>query len=186
MTKQKSVLVAVFATIMWISMILPISVKAQGTFEDDGDIEADDPEDREQQNEEHEEYYDDQDLPKYDEDTGTYNDDNNDGKDDDSDSDISNDLPRCKLGVVKDCVLNDLGQTCEVGTSEDACQDIYGGVTGSPERDKNGQLIEKPLPYCDTPEGKKASGCFDRQDYDQTTGFYPCNDGTYKGEIVKM
>jgi hypothetical protein len=38
---------------------------------------------------------------------------------------------RCEYKVVQDCVLNDLGQTCKVGTSEDACQDIFYGYDGS-------------------------------------------------------
>lgn len=32
-------------------------------------------------------------------------------------------------------------------------------------------------PYCDTPEGKAAEGCFDRYDYDEDTGLSPCHDG---------
>ena len=61
---------------------------------------------------------------------------------------------------------------------EDACQDIYGDVYGSPERDQNGQLINKPNPYCDKPH---TGPCHDRKDYYQggpNDGLYPCNDGT--------
>lgn len=38
----------------------------------------------------------------------------------------------------------------------------------------------KPLPYCDTPEGEAAPACHDRQDFDDITKLYPCNDGTQK------
>jgi hypothetical protein len=37
------------------------------------------------------------------------------------------DLPRCRYLVVRDCILNDLGQTCIVGTDEDVCNDIFYG-----------------------------------------------------------
>jgi hypothetical protein len=36
------------------------------------------------------------------------------------------------------------------------------------------------LPYCDTPEGNAAQSCHDRDDYDEDTGLYPCNDGSQK------
>ena len=39
---------------------------------------------------------------------------------------------------------------------------------------------DEPKPYCDTPEGKAAKVCHDRKDYSDTTGLYPCNDGTQK------
>ena len=41
------------------------------------------------------------------------------------------------------------------------------------------QVKKEVLPYCDTPAGKDGS-CFDRKDFDQKTGLYPCNDGTQK------
>ena len=130
MTTKTTIAVAVFATIMWLSMILPISARAQGTFEDDGyTYDSDDPEEQQEQDEEEQQNYDDQDLPKYDEDTGTYNDDNNDGKDDDSDSDSNN------------------------------------------------------QPYCDEVDNNVA--CYDRKDYDQTTGLYPCKDGSQVSDPIK-
>jgi hypothetical protein len=158
-------------TMAVITMITPIqlSIYASPTTEDDGWTEGDysgSPEEQEQQAQDDWEH------------AGRPGD--NDNDDDDDNDDKTNDLPRCKLGVVVDCVLNDLGQTCEVGTSEDACQDIYGGVQGSPERDQNGQLINKPNPYCDQPH---TGPCHDRKDYNQggpNDGLYPCNDGTVK------
>lgn len=38
------------------------------------------------------------------------------------------------------------------------------------------------LPYCDTPEGDAAETCHDRDDYDEDTGLYPCNDGSQKSD----
>lgn len=38
------------------------------------------------------------------------------------------------------------------------------------------------LPYCDTPEGEAAQSCHDRDDYDEDTGLYPCNDGPFSPE----
>ena len=146
------------------------AIYASPTTEDDGWTEGDyqgSPQEQEQQAQDDWEA------------AGRPGDNNNDDSNNDSSNDNS-DLPRCKLGVVVDCVLNDLGQTCEPGTDEDACQDIYGGVQGSPERDSDGQLINKPNPYCDTDRGKAAPVCHDRLDYDQVTGLYPCNDGTQK------
>ena len=35
-------------------------------------------------------------------------------------------------------------------------------------------------PYCD--EVNYTVECFDRKDYDQETGLYPCNDGSYVGD----
>lgn len=39
---------------------------------------------------------------------------------------------------------------------------------------------EEPLPYCDTPEGEAAASCWDRDDFDEDTGLFPCNDGTQR------
>jgi hypothetical protein len=194
----KRIVIAAFATIMWLSMILPSNIFAQGTFEDDGDILSDDPEQAQQEEEQHAKNYDDNDLPKYDPDTGTYNDDDNNGIDDDSKSNDNNELPRCKYLVVQDCVINDLGQTCEVGTGDDPCQDVYYGYKGS--RYEQGETIKDSgptndvgkdtnsdgkddtnTPYCDIVHdyGLSYSGpCWDRKDYDQNTGLYPCRDGT--------
>jgi hypothetical protein len=41
------------------------------------------------------------------------------------------DLPICEYNVVKDCVVNEIGQTCMVGTDEDVCQDVFYGYKGS-------------------------------------------------------
>ena len=40
------------------------------------------------------------------------------------------DLPICEYKVVKDCVVNEIGQKCLVGTSDDPCQDIFYGYDG--------------------------------------------------------
>ena len=40
---------------------------------------------------------------------------------------------------------------------------------------------DKPLPYCDNPDGKSASGCHDRFDTDEN-GIATCNDGTHKDD----
>ena len=93
-----------------------LSIYASPTTEDDGWTEGDyegSPEEQEEQA--HDDW----------EDAGRPG--NNDNNDDDNDHNDINDLPRCRYLVVKDCVLNNLGQTCEVGTSEDACQDIFYG-----------------------------------------------------------
>lgn len=45
---------------------------------------------------------------------------------------------------------------------------------------KDGKKKTPVLPYCDTPAGKNAKACFDRKDFDDKTGLYPCNDGTQK------
>ena len=94
------------------------------------------------------------------------------------------DLPRCAYEVVRDCILNDLGQPCKVGTDEDVCQDIFYGYDG-PYKPGDKIVDPKPptyLPYCDTDAGKKATGCFDRKDIDQVTGSYSCNDGIQKAD----
>jgi hypothetical protein len=39
------------------------------------------------------------------------------------------------------------------------------------------------LPYCDTPEA--AQSCHDKDDYDEETGLYPCNDGTQRDNPSK-
>ena len=70
----------------------------------------------------------------------------NDGtqKQDPKDCKDATELPRCEYKVIVDCVLNDLGQTCETGTSEDACQDIYNGYDGTEY--KPGDKIIDPTP----------------------------------------
>ena len=52
---------------------------------------------------------------------------------------------------------------------------IPGLVSVKPE-----PVEKKPLPYCDTPEGKAAKACHDRYDFDDKTGLYPFNYGTQK------
>jgi hypothetical protein len=37
-------------------------------------------------------------------------------------------------------------------------------------------------PYCDEVSDDYNGGCWDRKDYDQETGLYPCKDGSYVGD----
>jgi hypothetical protein len=184
-------LTTVFATIMGITMILPagslIQIRAQGTFEDDGEFVPDGEEQTPEQKEEQEQDYDDRDLPKYDKDTGTYNDDDNNGIDDDSKSnDDDENLPTCNDSDLqyqqRDC-RSESGQVCEMPDSDDECQsDKPANI-----RCSNGVLAETQemcptkKPYCDQLDNKQfVNNCFDRKDIDQTTGLYPCNDGSQK------
>ena len=48
------------------------------------------------------------------------------------------------------------------------------------EGQENEERERESLPYCDTPEGAAAQTCHDRDDYDEDTGLYPCNDGSQK------
>lgn len=48
------------------------------------------------------------------------------------------------------------------------------------EGQENEERERESLPYCDTPEGDAAQSCHDRDDYDEDTGLYPCNDGSQK------
>lgn len=48
------------------------------------------------------------------------------------------------------------------------------------ELDNDDDNQDDPLPYCDTPEGEAAQSCHDKDDYDEVTGLYPCNDGSQK------
>jgi hypothetical protein len=59
------------------------------------------------------------------------------------------------------------------------------GDEGSTEEEQtqgqeNEERERESLPYCDTPEGNAAQSCHDRDDYDEDTGLYPCNDGSQK------
>lgn len=67
--------------------------------------------------------------------------------------------------------------------AEEESEPVPESETGE-EGPTEGQENEKPereaLPYCDTPEGDAAQSCHDRDDYDEDTGLYPCNDGSQK------
>jgi hypothetical protein len=180
---------------MGITMILPasslIQIRAQGTFDDDGDIVPDNPEQAKQEAEEQQQDYDDRDLPKYDPNTGGYNDDDNNGIDDDSKSNNDDkELPICNDSDLRyqqrDC-KSESGQVCEMPDSDDECQsDEPANI-----RCSNGVLAETQdmcptkVPYCDkfaigaAPVGQS---CHNRKDYSDTTGLYPCNDGTQKAD----
>lgn len=71
-------------------------------------------------------------------------------------------------------------------TDEDAEQDSEPETgeetTGEDQTEgqENEEQERQTLPYCDTPEGEAAQSCHDRDDYDEDTGLYPCNDGSQK------
>jgi hypothetical protein len=48
------------------------------------------------------------------------------------------------------------------------------------EGQENEEQERESLPYCDTSEGDASQSCHDRDDYDEDTGLYPCNDGSQK------
>jgi hypothetical protein len=99
-----------------LSVMIPLAVSAFAETEDDGYVYPDNatPDEKHEQDKQEKQMW---------KDAGKPGDDNNDHKSKSND----NDLPRCKYLVVRDCVLNDIGQTCIVGTDEDACQDIFYG-----------------------------------------------------------
>jgi hypothetical protein len=219
MTTKTTIAVAVFATIMWLSMILPNNIPVWA--EDDGEIsDGSGGDESSDQSGDSSDSGDSGTTENSSSDEGTTEDDGYIIGDDDSQGEVSsqdeleqtykdtpwennvgpNDfeeakqhdeesaqvvppiqvvppkLPTCKLGVVQDC-QSPYGMKCVVGTTDDPCQDMWFGMTGTPERGPDGKLINKPsvLPYCDKPH---SGSCWDRKDYDQTTGLYPCNDGT--------
>jgi hypothetical protein len=114
-------LLAVWAVTMTTSA--PISVYGTPTTEDDGYTYPDDATDEEKDeiDEQEEQMFNDAGRPG----------DTNGNDDDDDSKDNNKELPRCAYKVVRDCILNDLGQTCLVGTDEDACQDIFYGYDGA-------------------------------------------------------
>jgi hypothetical protein len=200
-------LTALFATIMWLSMILPSNLFAQ-TTEDDGYTYPDNstPEEQHKQDKQEKQMW--KDAGKPGDNDNNNNNDNNNGDsglaqppcstvpegDTDCYNDDNNDLPTCKNGVVQDCKVKG-GITCMVEKRDDPCMDIWYGLTGGgwPEccdgrndkDSKDNDNNDKPNPYCDkfasgaAPVGKN---CHDRTDYSDTTGLYPCNDGTEKAD----
>jgi hypothetical protein len=60
---------------------------------------------------------------------------------------------------------------------------LNGKLIVYPEEDEEAGSVEdeesgSDLPYCD--QASSSEACFDRQDYDQNTGLYPCKDGSYE------
>jgi hypothetical protein len=150
-------LVAVWAVIMTTSA--PISVYGTPTTEDDGYIypdEADTQEEQDQIDEQEHQAWEDAGRPG---DTSANDDNSNTDDDGDEiatppiDDDDDSELPRCEYKVVRDCVLNDLGQTCEVGTIEDACQDVFYGYDGA--KYKPGEKIVDPSTHSGDNGGEK-------------------------------
>jgi hypothetical protein len=98
-------------------------------------------------------------------------------------------LPTCNDSDLRyhqrDCKTS-FGLTCEKNNpnGDDACESdkpvtvrCSDGSTAEVQ-----SMCPTKLSYCDTDAGKKATSCFDRKDIDQTTGLYPCNDGTQKAD----
>jgi hypothetical protein len=48
------------------------------------------------------------------------------------------------------------------------------------EGQENEEQERQTLPYCDIPQGEAAQSCHDRDDFDEDTGLYPCNDGSQR------
>ena len=89
-------------------------------------------------------------------------------------------LPICD-GSFQDCTTPN-GDFCAAGSGARECE------IDEPETETqacpDGSVVSindvcpTVLPYCDTDEGRIASNCFDREDYDEITGLYPCVDGS--------
>jgi hypothetical protein len=82
-------------------------------------------------------------------------------------------LPKCD-GSFQDCVTDD-GNVCKAGQGghECECAEVMSDCPNHPS------LQDEPLPYCDLVD-TNVQACSDRYDYDEETGLYPCNDGTFK------
>jgi hypothetical protein len=195
---RNAVAVCAFVAVMAVSMTISTSfpIYAQ-TTEDDGYVYPDNASPDEKKKI-------DKDEQKQWEDAGKPGDNNNN---DNSKSNDNDDLPICEYKVVRDCVVNELGQTCLVGTSDDPCQDIFYGYDGAnfkpgekvfnndkdnndnddhmaaPQiKDSNGDgMDDTATPYCDLVRDAYpdyTGNCWDRKDYSDSTGLYPCRDGT--------
>jgi hypothetical protein len=149
-----------------------------GEKKDDGYIyNSNDPDEQKQQDKDEKQMWEDAGRPG---DTNTNdNNDNNDNKELSTcnDSDLRYHQRDCKTSF---------GLTCEKNnpSGDDACESdkpvtvrCSDGSTAEVQ-----SMCPTKLSYCDTDAGKKATSCFDRKDIDQTTGLYPCNDGTQKAD----
>jgi hypothetical protein len=87
-------------------------------------------------------------------------------------------LSKCD-GSFQDCMTDD-GNVCKAGQGghECECAEDMSDCPNHPSLEDDGT----PLPYCDNPAGEAAPACHDRQDYDELTGLYLCNDGTQKAD----
>lgn len=108
-----------------LSVMIPLAVSAYAfaETEDDGYTYPDNSTPKEQHDQDKQEKQMWKDAGK----PGDDNNNNNNNDDSKSNNNDNKELPRCEYLVVRDCILNDLGQTCIVGTDEDACQDIFYG-----------------------------------------------------------
>jgi hypothetical protein len=190
MTKQKSVLVAVFATIMWLSMILPMQIQVQaeddgefvgggdgssdsgdsgdssdgsdggGTTEDDGYIIG--PDDSQGEVSSQDELEDTYKDTPWEKKVGPNDFEKAKQRDDNS----KEDLPLCKWGVKEDCKVKD-GMTCKVKDADDPCMDIWGGFTGETDAEfqkRVGKIVESstyPKPDCDKVSASYTGTCRD-------------------------
>jgi len=89
-------------------------------------------------------------------------------------------LPPCD-GSAQDCVTPN-GDICLVGQGGHECE-CAEDMSDCPNHPSQLPPLEspshRPLPYCDKVEDDPGytGGCHDRQDFDDITGLYPCNDG---------
>lgn len=88
-------------------------------------------------------------------------------------------LPPCD-GSAQDCIT-DNGVICLVGQGGHECE-CSEDMSDCPEHpsipEPPVEPPRKPLPYCDLVPDDYEGTCHDRNDYDEITGKYPCNDGT--------
>ncbi|MGH9975475.1 MAG: hypothetical protein ACRD8Z_06525 [Nitrososphaeraceae archaeon] len=82
-------------------------------------------------------------------------------------------FPKCD-GSFQECVTDD-GNVCKAGQGGHECE-CAEDMSDCPN---NPSLQDEPLPYCDLVD-TNVQACSDRNDYDEETGLYPCNDGTFK------
>ncbi len=86
-------------------------------------------------------------------------------------------LPKCD-GSFQDCVTDD-GNVCNAGQGGHECE-CAEDLSDCPNHPS---LQDEPLPYCDLVD-TNVQACSDRYDYDEETGLYPCNDGTFKEDLL--
>lgn len=159
--------------VMAITMILPtnVSVYAQTTEDDGYTYDSDDLEEQQEQDEREQEAFDDSGLPEYDEDND--NDDENDNNNDDGAA-SEPELVECQDGS-----LMETQELCDQSAAFVQCSDgSYAATVAecpipdpafAPGFYAEPVPQEEQLPYCDTDEGKAASSCHDRYDYDDDT-----------------
>jgi hypothetical protein len=87
------------------------------------------------------------------------------------------DYPECD-GSYQACVTDE-GYFCDAGSSSHQCE--MDKSTDNVDGDGNGDGIDDSnTPYCDEIEREVGVTCWDRKDYSEDTGLYPCRDGSYE------